>query len=53
MRLLTLHNLHFLIDLTRQARSAILDGNFQSWAVGWLARFRQPRASAADTLTNQ
>jgi queuine tRNA-ribosyltransferase len=52
MRLLSLHNLHFLIDLTRQARIAILEGRFQSWAVDWLTRFREPRARAADSLTN-
>lgn len=33
--LLTLHNLHFLIDLTRQARGAIEDGEFGAFLEAW------------------
>jgi queuine tRNA-ribosyltransferase len=32
LRLLSLHNIHFLIALTRQARLAIQDGTFEAWA---------------------
>jgi queuine tRNA-ribosyltransferase len=36
LRLLSLHNVHFLIQLMRQARRAILEGNFDSWSRDWL-----------------
>jgi len=39
-RLLTLHNLHFLVSLAREARERILEGTFQGWSKGWLERFR-------------
>ena len=39
MRLLTIHNLHFLIDLTRQARVAIQQGQYAAWSRDWLDRF--------------
>jgi queuine tRNA-ribosyltransferase len=35
--LLTMHNLHFLIDLTRQAREAVLAGTYGAFLEGWLA----------------
>lgn len=38
-RLLTLHNVHFLIALMRDARAAILRATFASWSTGWLARY--------------
>jgi queuine tRNA-ribosyltransferase len=38
LRLLSLHNVHFLTALMRRARAAILDGSFQSWSEDWLAR---------------
>lgn len=37
--LLTLHNLHFFIDLIRQARTHIADGSFDSWHREWIARY--------------
>jgi queuine tRNA-ribosyltransferase len=40
LRLLSLHNVHFLIQLTSAARAAILRGDFEDWAAGWLARYR-------------
>jgi len=46
MRLLTLHNLHFLVELARQARVAIGEGRYASWSAEWLARFRSRRARA-------
>jgi len=40
LRLLSIHNVRFLITLTSQARAAILRGDFESWAVDWLTRYR-------------
>jgi queuine tRNA-ribosyltransferase len=39
-RLLSLHNVHFLVALMRDARAAICDGAFTSWSAGWLDRYR-------------
>jgi queuine tRNA-ribosyltransferase len=39
-RLLTLHNVHFLIALMREARARIAAGTFDDWSAGWLARYR-------------
>lgn len=41
LRLLSLHNVHFLLDLTSRARRAILRGDFDAWADGWLRRYRE------------
>lgn len=38
LRLLSLHNVHFLLTLMRQARHAILEHRFESWAGDWLQR---------------
>jgi queuine tRNA-ribosyltransferase len=40
MRLLSLHNLRFLIRLARRARAEIDSGGFHSWTEDWLARYR-------------
>ena len=40
LRLLSLHNVHFLVSLVRQARDAIQSGDLGSWSRGWLARHR-------------
>jgi queuine tRNA-ribosyltransferase len=39
MRLLSLHNVHFLVALMRHARRAILAGTFPAWSREWLARY--------------
>jgi queuine tRNA-ribosyltransferase len=39
LRLLSLHNVHFLVALMRRARSAIADGSFDAWSRDWLARY--------------
>jgi queuine tRNA-ribosyltransferase len=39
MRLLSLHNVHFLVSLMRTARDAIGRGRFASWSRGWLDRY--------------
>ncbi len=38
LRLLSLHNVHFLVSLMRGARAAIQAGAFDSWASEWLDR---------------
>lgn len=40
LRLLSLHNLAFLIDLAAEARTAVLASKFDSWAEAWLERYR-------------
>ena len=39
LRLLSLHNVHFLLSLARSARSAIIDDTFDAWSQDWLARY--------------
>jgi queuine tRNA-ribosyltransferase len=38
-RLLSLHNVHFLVRLMRSARDAIRAGTFGGWSHDWLARY--------------
>ena len=39
LRLLSLHNVHFLLSLARSARQSIIDGSFDTWSDAWLARY--------------
>ncbi len=39
LRLLSLHNVHFLCNLMRQARVMIAAGAFDGWSRAWLARY--------------
>jgi queuine tRNA-ribosyltransferase len=39
LRLVSLHNVHFLVALMRRARAAIIDGTFDAWSRDWLARY--------------
>jgi queuine tRNA-ribosyltransferase len=39
LRLLSLHNVHFLVSLMRQARATLLDGTFDGWSDAWLHRY--------------
>jgi queuine tRNA-ribosyltransferase len=39
LRLLSLHNVHFLTAIMRRARRAILDGEFPVWTRDWLQRY--------------
>ncbi len=48
LRLLSLHNVHFLLSLMRQARLAILEQRFESWASDWLLRLNS-RSSPSPT----
>jgi queuine tRNA-ribosyltransferase len=38
LRLLTLHNLHFILELMREMRESILNGKFENWRKRWLSR---------------
>jgi queuine tRNA-ribosyltransferase len=38
-RLITLHNVHFTLDLCRRAREEIVAGNYQKWAQAWIFRY--------------
>lgn len=48
LRLLSLHNVHFLVSLMAQARRALAAGGFGAWSREWLARYhtRLPVPSA-------
>ncbi len=48
LRLLSLHNVHFLLSLMRQARLAILEQRFESWSSDWLLRLTS-RSSPSPT----
>jgi len=39
LRLLSLHNVHFLVSLMREARTALLGGTFDGWSEAWLQRY--------------
>jgi len=39
--LLTIHNLHFYLDLVAQARAHLAAGDFAAWHHGWIGRYEQ------------
>jgi len=39
LRLLSLHNVHFLLALARSARAAIVAGTLTTWSSDWLTRY--------------
>jgi queuine tRNA-ribosyltransferase len=43
LRLLSIHNLRFMVRLAARARDAIRSGTFAGWSTEWLARFRAGR----------
>ena len=45
-RLLSLHNVHFLVALMRAARDAIRRGTFDAWSASWLDRYHSHAAPA-------
>ena len=45
LRLLSLHNVHFLVRLMRDAREAIRDGRFAQWRGDWTARYHSRTTS--------
>jgi queuine tRNA-ribosyltransferase len=42
--LLTLHNLHFYLDLMSQARAHIEAGDYTPWHLAWCRRYEEPKA---------
>jgi queuine tRNA-ribosyltransferase len=40
LRLLSLHNVHYLVGLMREARVQLAAGQYEAWATGYLARYR-------------
>ncbi|MEM9226672.1 MAG: tRNA guanosine(34) transglycosylase Tgt [Verrucomicrobiota bacterium] len=44
--LLTLHNVHFFLDLMRQAREHIEADDFESWSTAWMQRYLVTSGSA-------
>jgi queuine tRNA-ribosyltransferase len=47
MRLLSLHNVHFLVALMRAARDAIGNRAFDAWSQGWLDRYHSRTGTLA------
>jgi queuine tRNA-ribosyltransferase len=47
LRLLSLHNVHFLVRLMRDARNAIRDGSIGAWSTDWLARYHSRPVNTA------
>jgi queuine tRNA-ribosyltransferase len=45
-RLLTIHNLRFLIALAAEAGRRIQEGSFQGWSDEWLSRYERGRKEA-------
>ena len=39
LRLVSIHNIRFLVRLAEQARASILDGTFEAWSGAWLQRY--------------
>lgn len=46
LRLLSLHNVHFLVRLMHDARRTIRDGTFDAWSREWLARYHSRSSTA-------
>jgi queuine tRNA-ribosyltransferase len=46
LRLVSIHNVRFLVRLGEQARARIRDGTFEPWRREWLERHRAPAAPA-------
>ena len=46
LRLVSLHNVHFLVGLMRAAREALRADRFTTWSAEWLLRYR-PSASSS------
>ena len=47
LRLLSLHNVHFLVSLMRQARNALLGDTFDGWSEAWLRRYHSRTVPAS------
>ena len=46
LRLLSLHNVHFLVALMRDARAAVQAGTFEGWSRDWLARYHSRKTAS-------
>jgi queuine tRNA-ribosyltransferase len=47
MRLLSIHNLHFLVSLAERAREHVIAGDYAGWSRAWLDRFAAGKAQPA------
>jgi len=47
LRLLSLHNVHFLVRLMRDAAAAVREGRFEAWSHDWLTRYHSRNRSNA------
>jgi queuine tRNA-ribosyltransferase len=52
-RLLSLHNVHFLVRLMRTARETIRDGTFDAWSRDWLQRHNTTPSNSRTGITAQ
>ena len=50
LRLLSLHNVHFLVQLMRDARNAIRAGTLDAWSDAWLARYHGSHTRPVPTV---
>ena len=50
LRLITLHNLHFYLDLMRQAREHIQDGNFEEFRKRFVSNYKTRDADLAERI---
>lgn len=46
VRLVSIHNLRFLVRLGEEARRHVLAGTFEAWKNDWLERYRKERSEA-------
>ena len=44
LRLVSIHNVHFLVRLGQQARAHVLAGDYASWSRAWLERYHSKEA---------
>ena len=44
--LITLHNVHFYLDLVAQARAHTEAGDFAAWSLAWIDRYETGEAAA-------
>jgi queuine tRNA-ribosyltransferase len=51
LRLLSVHNIRFLVRLAERARERIERGDFERWSEDWLARYRAARAETKERTT--
>lgn len=48
LRLLSVHNIRFLVRLAERARERIAEGSFERWSADWLGRYRAARAETKE-----